>query len=87
MLGVSKGNSKINKIYRYGVDRLYSVIFFNKNTCINTSTIKRSTLIIIVLIILFLQSLQSLLFFREFIVYYINILQFTKINRKGYFHI
>src|SRR5258708_6929450 len=86
-LGISKGSSRINMIYRYGVDRLYSVMFFNKNTCIKTSITNRKKFTRIVLLIFFLLRLQSRLLWSKFINYYIHILQLTKIYSKFHFHI
>ena len=78
-LGISKGSNKINRMYRYGVERLYNEIFFNRKTCIKTKTTNLSRLIIILLLILFLPGLQRVLFFCEFVVHYINVFQFAEI--------
>jgi len=85
--GVSKGSSSINRMYKYGVEKLYRVIFFSRKTCIKTSTMNLNTFKISVLIIFLLLSLQSRLFLCKFIVDHVHIFQLAKINRESYFHI
>jgi hypothetical protein len=86
-LGVSNGSNSRKRIYKYGVDRLYNEMFFNRKTWIKTKTKNRSRFITTILLILFLLSLQPVLFVAEFIINYVYILQFTKVYRQCHFHV
>src|SRR6185503_10973557 len=86
-LGVSNGSNKINKIYKYGVERLYMVIFFSRKTCKKIKKRNRTRLTIMTLIILFFLGLQSRLLQRHLIHHHVYILQLAKIHSKFNFQV